>query len=312
MTLALVGANSDYTVMIADRRLTGGEKDDEFPKALVFSTPTLRVGVAFAGLARAPRFLMNFVLPSSLLEAAQKGPDPDDVVQALATQLDTAFASLPTSVTDEQKRTTVLLAGYRHGSNGDPQIFFRRVENWRSGVIGTEPFRVERFSERTNYVSAVGAWGAIPDTGREALADLISERKPPQAIVGKAVDVMRQAAQSEAAQDLIGGQLLSLVIPADPSHPAVGAYHTEHASDTVFFPGSVSVDKHGNGTAITDASLTSGAITEEEVKERYRRAMSGRPRDTTQRFPPIAIPKVGRNDPCPCGSGRKCKRCHGQ
>jgi preprotein translocase subunit SecA len=22
-------------------------------------------------------------------------------------------------------------------------------------------------------------------------------------------------------------------------------------------------------------------------------------------------PKVGRNDPCPCGSGKKWKRCHG-
>ena len=22
-------------------------------------------------------------------------------------------------------------------------------------------------------------------------------------------------------------------------------------------------------------------------------------------------PKVGRNDPCPCGSGRKYKKCHG-
>lgn len=23
------------------------------------------------------------------------------------------------------------------------------------------------------------------------------------------------------------------------------------------------------------------------------------------------MPKVGRNDPCPCGSGKKYKRCHG-
>ena len=23
-------------------------------------------------------------------------------------------------------------------------------------------------------------------------------------------------------------------------------------------------------------------------------------------------PKVGRNDPCPCGSGKKFKHCHGQ
>ena len=23
------------------------------------------------------------------------------------------------------------------------------------------------------------------------------------------------------------------------------------------------------------------------------------------------LPKVGRNDPCPCGSGKKYKKCHG-
>jgi preprotein translocase subunit SecA len=25
-----------------------------------------------------------------------------------------------------------------------------------------------------------------------------------------------------------------------------------------------------------------------------------------------ALPRVGRNDPCPCGSGRKYKHCHGK
>jgi uncharacterized protein YecA (UPF0149 family) len=24
------------------------------------------------------------------------------------------------------------------------------------------------------------------------------------------------------------------------------------------------------------------------------------------------VPKVGRNDPCPCGSGKKYKQCHGR
>jgi len=24
------------------------------------------------------------------------------------------------------------------------------------------------------------------------------------------------------------------------------------------------------------------------------------------------VPKVGRNDPCPCGSGKKFKQCHGR
>ena len=27
--------------------------------------------------------------------------------------------------------------------------------------------------------------------------------------------------------------------------------------------------------------------------------------------PPSAAPKIGRNDPCPCGSGKKFKKCHG-
>ncbi|MEX3823068.1 SEC-C metal-binding domain-containing protein, partial [Paraburkholderia sp. BR14262] len=30
--------------------------------------------------------------------------------------------------------------------------------------------------------------------------------------------------------------------------------------------------------------------------------------------PPVGseMPKVGRNDPCPCGSGKKYKQCHGK
>ena len=30
------------------------------------------------------------------------------------------------------------------------------------------------------------------------------------------------------------------------------------------------------------------------------------------RTPIVAAPKVGRNDPCPCGSGKKYKNCHGR
>lgn len=33
---------------------------------------------------------------------------------------------------------------------------------------------------------------------------------------------------------------------------------------------------------------------------------------TPKTQPGVSIPKVGRNDPCPCGSGKKYKKCHGQ
>ena len=31
-----------------------------------------------------------------------------------------------------------------------------------------------------------------------------------------------------------------------------------------------------------------------------------------RRMPVVADEKIGRNDPCPCGSGKKYKKCHGK
>jgi len=41
------------------------------------------------------------------------------------------------------------------------------------------------------------------------------------------------------------------------------------------------------------------------------RAAGGRPAAAAQPANPVrALPRVGRNDPCPCGSGKKYKKCH--
>ena len=50
---------------------------------------------------------------------------------------------------------------------------------------------------------------------------------------------------------------------------------------------------------------------------RYQHAEYGEPEDTAgeggvARQPFVAGPKIGRNDPCPCGSGKKYKHCHGK
>ena len=34
--------------------------------------------------------------------------------------------------------------------------------------------------------------------------------------------------------------------------------------------------------------------------------------DKSKPAPMIADKKIGRNDPCPCGSGKKYKHCHGK
>lgn len=49
--------------------------------------------------------------------------------------------------------------------------------------------------------------------------------------------------------------------------------------------------------------------------ERYEDELLGNPHETEQRAEPVTFrretPKVGRNDPCPCGSGKKFKKCCG-
>jgi len=65
-----------------------------------------------------------------------------------------------------------------------------------------------------------------------------------------------------------------------------------------------------------------------QLAERYAPALSAEPAASSittelgqdrppQAQPPVATvrhegPKVGRNDPCPCGSGLKYKKCHGK
>jgi hypothetical protein len=39
---------------------------------------------------------------------------------------------------------------------------------------------------------------------------------------------------------------------------------------------------------------------------------AAKPQEKTARTPKQAMPKVGRNDPCPCGSGKKYKKCCGR
>jgi preprotein translocase subunit SecA len=44
------------------------------------------------------------------------------------------------------------------------------------------------------------------------------------------------------------------------------------------------------------------------------RAQAGAPAEAEAKAEPVRRdrPKVGRNDPCPCGSGKKYKKCHGK
>ena len=68
------------------------------------------------------------------------------------------------------------------------------------------------------------------------------------------------------------------------SHSAMGQFAAGGSGTTAVSAKSSAVSMGGNG----------GASQPEQVQVKR------------------AVPKVGRNDPCPCGSGKKYKYCHGQ
>ena len=48
------------------------------------------------------------------------------------------------------------------------------------------------------------------------------------------------------------------------------------------------------------------------IRDSQQAAASQDTREQQKREPIRAEKTVGRNDPCPCGSGKKYKNCHGQ
>jgi preprotein translocase subunit SecA len=61
----------------------------------------------------------------------------------------------------------------------------------------------------------------------------------------------------------------------------------------------------GSNTSSTSAPRFSGS-------DGYQQAIQNSMQPAEKSQPVIADPKIGRNDACPCGSGKKYKQCHGK
>ena len=60
------------------------------------------------------------------------------------------------------------------------------------------------------------------------------------------------------------------------------------------------------GIPAVSNNIPPGAIPQEGGRDYYE------PTEAVKQEPVKAGPKIGRNDPCPCGSGKKYKNCHGK
>ncbi len=67
-------------------------------------------------------------------------------------------------------------------------------------------------------------------------------------------------------------------------------------------------DHHAAQSAFEDFTRN---IQRKKEKELADLQLVGGDGSSTEKQPVVKGPKVGRNDPCPCGSGKKYKKCHG-
>jgi hypothetical protein len=277
-------------VLVADRRLTQDGKlvDDESNKAIVVLPTGARLAFAYTGLATAGTFSTQWWLLDELFESLK----PDGVLhlERFTDAADKRVRSL--RLPPAHTTLTIVFAGYvADVKHAYPALGWVTnaggMAGWPSQVHRVGDFewswtKHEKPNDYANsYCIGAGMVSAIPQRRIDELAEMAKRDKPAAAWVGRAVESIREAADSTSGRGLIGKQCSSIVLSADPHVGAVTDYHTAMVAKKAYMPGMVT----------PTAVFGGGEI--ETTDGQY-----------------AALPKVGRNQPCPCGSGKKYKRCH--
>ncbi len=309
MTLLLGLMNRRHAVLVSDRRLSidGRMTEDESNKAATFVCADGRLAIAFTGLAKADGFVTNRWLLDAFAEAAEADYLMMPTIQRVAKLATERFKSLVTARPSD-RCLSVVCAGYIYDADGSRGLLtmisnFERLDGQSFAAPSAEfavDWRIEnRASEPPPSAAVVAGMGrAVSDEDMGALVRLVMEARPAEALVGKAVEVLRAAADSPKANNAIGKQCTSIVLPSNPDEDARVEYHSMTRSHIL--RGVSHVSARGPGLGIFE-------IADPETEIHVNNA-------------PFALvgPRLGRNDPCWCGAkhpdGRpkKYKRCHGR
>lgn len=302
MTLILTLGNSQQVVQVSDRRLSSNGQlvDDESSKAGILTCRDARLAFGFTGLA----LFGDFSTREWLLDALYQTASPDylagpmlDRLTSRATDEFSNAAALRT-VPPKDKRLSVMFSGYLDSHN-PPLAVCAILTNYQDFETGLDDkaawrqFKLTRWSQirpgegEPTHIQRIGSWLAMHEEDEQALRSMLEARKPSRAIIGKAVKFVREMADRPEAGGTIGKQLSVIRVPRERTETVESSYFTSTTRD-------VSIGADGAWLMADDKRLV---WKDPEIK------IEGRA---------VAVPKVGRNHPCPCGSGKKYKRCHGR
>ena len=310
MTLILGLMNRRYAVLVSDRRLTidGRMAEDESNKAATFDCADGRLAIAFTGLAKAGAFVTNRWLLDAFAEAAEPDYLALPTIHRVAKLATDRFKTLPVGRASA-KSLSVLCAGYLYDAANPSGLLallsnFERLDGGPLASPNSEFIVDSRRAQRDigsvpSAALVVGVSKAVSDEHMGALVELVrDESRPADALVGKAVAVLRAAADSPKAMNSIGKQCTSIVLSSNPDEPVLVEYHSARRSYVV--RGVSHVSARGPGLGIFEIADPERGITVNNM--------------------PIILrgPDLGRNQPCWCGAKRpdglpkKYKHCHGR
>jgi len=308
MTLIVSLINADQAIVIADRRLTSDERpfattNEEYNKLTSFVCGNARMAVAFTGRATTPE---GFSTADWLVDALMEAAEPDSLFQPTVEQL-RIIATRDIGKLPGENKLTIALSGYIYMDDGFPLPAFAWVSNfqgreWSNCSRAAKPVFEGYYTVQGRnlpgpfyMVRALGATQRLnnPETARDAVfvKKLLEERRPMRAIRDKASEVLDRAGASLGSPGPIGKQRGYIVVPSDPLKNFETGYESDYNKWEVEQPNHVV--RRGIGDDIALKGRVFGVV------------------DPTQ-APPIAVRRAGRNQPCPCGSGQKYKRCHGR
>lgn len=297
MTFVLALGNADQVIQASDRRLTSNGKlvTDSSNKAGHAVCDDASFLYSFTGLARVgDQHITSRWLSESLYDSAQYGHGIQQITAHFAENAARFFRSsrFLRGLSPRDRRLTVMFTGY----TADHFIFNCLISNFQDFIKSADhPEAQNEFSyyaersikpttENPTCIQAIGRFGTLTETDVAELRGMLEARKPAEALRQKAITVIREIADRPSAGGTVGKKISTIRLSqSDPLTPVTG-YSSDVAENVLFFADQVNLRTGAPKILIAGAQLSSTA--------------------------PIIIPRVHRNAPCPCGSGKSYRDCH--
>jgi len=200
--------------------------EDESSKAGFLECLNARLPFGFTGLAEHGEFRTR----DWLLEALQDSGPPEyaakEVLERLRSRASDTFRLHPAlqSLHRADRRLSIMFSGYLYHHTPPLAAFailtnFQNIPGGPDEAEACDEFRLTFASERRpsdgepTLIQRVGNWRAMTGDDESTLRSFLEDRKPPQAIIGEAIELFRQIADRPAANTRLEGSSLSYACP---------------------------------------------------------------------------------------------------